>query len=124
MAWNNKPAQQGQTAEKKRPAMACTDWLLYCFEQQVTKSGDFVRLQCKLSGGKNKDGTYKQGLPVSVMCRIACNDSEGKLCNIPEQDYGRKWIHVSGKVSCDDFKRKDGTTGTELVLWAEKVHTD
>ena len=122
MAWTNTAAQSGNT-NRPQPKYGCTDWLLYCFEQEICKDV-WLRMRCKLSGGKNKDGSYKQGQQITVMCRIANPDDKTPLCEIQERDYSRSWIHVDGRISCSDYKKKDGTTGTDLTIWADKVTAD
>lgn len=90
----------------------CHNWRLFCIEMKETNGG--VRLSCKLNGKKREDGTYPNGVSVSVMCLF-------ETCDIPEADYNKKYIDVDGGITISEYTNKDGETKSTLTLFADKV---
>lgn len=123
MAWGKKEPAKSSAKKADHPRMICTDWLLYCFKALQTNSSNYLRMSCKIHAGKDEDGNYNPGIPVTVMARIQ-PDGDGKMTDILERDYDKTWIHVDGRLATDTYINKDGNPCTTIVIWADKVTAD
>lgn len=121
MAWtNSNGGKQAAKTDRKYPKQQCTDWLLYCFGQQVSKSGCYLIMNCKIHTGKLPDGNYAPSISVTVMARIQ-PDQDGHMTQIEERDYAKTWIRVDGQMSTDTYQDKNGVWHAQLQMWASAV---
>lgn len=119
MAWNT-TKKQDAPKENKRPTVS--GWLLFVFGQNEIKdanSGEikYIRFNCKMSSKPAEGEKYGAGMLLSVMAAV----SGDRQTKIDPADYTHKWIMVDGGIQLEDRKDRNGSTFTNITVWADSV---
>lgn len=93
------------------------NWVLKVKSQKKNEQTGNVSMNTFLSGQKNDDGSYCDGMWITV--HIKRSGERPTVWEVPA-DYTGKYVEVDGKFAHSDWER-DGKKGKNFMIFADEV---